>query len=130
MAIRMLSFVLVALLVAVTYSQDARSSSVVASVYGSELAGSPTACTGERFDPSGFTAASKTLPCGTQLRVCYERCTSLRISDRGPYIDGRDLDIAKGAADAIGLEGVGKVTISQTSEKPLTKLPDTGMPHE
>ena len=40
----------------------------------------------------------KPLPFGTKLRVCYERCTTVRINDRGPYIGYRELDLSYGAA--------------------------------
>jgi rare lipoprotein A len=61
---------------------------------------------GERFDKDGFTAASRTLPFGTRLLVTNpaNNCTVIvRINDRGPFIRGRHLDLAKGAADALGM---------------------------
>lgn len=67
---------------------------------------------GERFDGSGLTAASRTLPFGTRLRVTYQgRAVVVRINDRGPYIAGRFLDLSRAAAVAIGLThaGVGRV---------------------
>lgn len=87
---------------------------MVASYYGYELAGSPTA-SGETFDPEGYTAAHKTLPFGTQLQVSYGGNTvNVTVNDRGPYIDGRDLDLSQGAAEAIGLTGVGADTVQVT----------------
>ena len=78
----------------------------VASYYGFE-SGKKTA-NGERFNPLGMTAAHKTLPFGTMLRVTYQgRSVVVRVSDRGPFIKGRDLDLSLGAARAIGLTGVG-----------------------
>lgn len=70
---------------------------------------------GERFNPLGMTAAHRTLPFGTRLRVCRDNCVSVRINDRGPFIRGRDIDLSLGAARAIGLTGVGvgKVTIAK-----------------
>ena len=50
------------------------------------------------------TAAHKTLPFGTRLRVCYQGCTNVRINDRGPYIGARELDLSYGAASSIGLD--------------------------
>jgi len=61
---------------------------------------------GERFDKDGFTAASRTLAFGTRLLVTNpaNNCSVIvRINDRGPYIRGRHLDLAKGAADALGM---------------------------
>nr|WP_244532225.1 septal ring lytic transglycosylase RlpA family protein [Methylocapsa palsarum] len=79
---------------------------ILASYYSS---GSRTAC-GEAFDPQGFTAASRTLPFGTRLHVTNPatgRSVIVRINDRGPYVRGRGLDLAKGAAAAIGMIGQG-----------------------
>jgi rare lipoprotein A len=84
-----------------------------ASWYGPGFEGATTA-NGEVFDPSGFTAAHKTLPFGTTLEVCYEGCVNVRINDRGPFIAGRDLDLAQGAADAIGLTAVGHAAVNVT----------------
>lgn len=80
---------------------------MVASYYGSE-SGNRTA-NGERFNPSGMTAAHRTLPFGTRLRVCYRgACVVVRISDRGPAKwTGRQLDLSKGAARTIGMLRVG-----------------------
>lgn len=81
--------------------------SMVASYYGSE-SGSRTA-SGERFNPNGLTAAHRTLPFGTRLRVCYRgACVVVRVTDRGPARwTHRSLDLSKGAARAIGMLHVG-----------------------
>ena len=96
--------------------QYAGGQTMVASYYGYELAGSPTA-SGEPFDPYGYTAASLTYPLGTYLSVCYRECITVRVNDRGPYAAGRDLDLSLGAADAIGLRwaGVDAVTVEVVS---------------
>ncbi len=61
----------------------------LASYYGAELAGQPTA-SGEPFDPYGFTAAHRTLPLGTELVVSYGgRSVEVTVNDRGPYVGGR-----------------------------------------
>ncbi|NDB86972.1 MAG: septal ring lytic transglycosylase RlpA family protein [Alphaproteobacteria bacterium] len=58
---------------------------------------------GEKFDPEGFTAAHKTLPFGTVLRLTHEsKVLIVRINDRGPYIQGRHLDLTVGAARKLG----------------------------
>lgn len=88
----------------------AQAESVVASYYGAELAGNPTA-SGEPFDPSAMTAAHPSLPFGTQLEVCYQGCATVTVNDRGPFVGGRGLDLSQGAADAIGLTGAGVATI-------------------
>jgi rare lipoprotein A (peptidoglycan hydrolase) len=96
-----------------TSQTDNSGTTVLASYYGYELAGSPTA-SGEPFDPEGLTAAHKTLPLGTALEVCYAgSCVEVLVNDRGPYIPGRELDLSQGAAEAIGFDavGVGYVTM-------------------
>jgi len=82
----------------------------VASFYGNE-SGSKTA-SGQRFNQSAMTAAHRTLPFGTKLKVTHgERSVVVTINDRGPFIRGRVLDLSTGAARAIGLTsaGVGRV---------------------
>lgn len=86
---------------------------LTASWYGPGFHGRRTA-SGEIYDQTGFTAAHKSLPFGTRLRVCFNKCTEVTINDRGPFISGRDLDLSFGAADAIGLinPGVNKVNVT------------------
>lgn len=77
-----------------------------ASYYGSE-SGNRTA-SGQRFNQNAMTAAHRTLPFGTRLRVTHAgRSVVVTINDRGPFIRGRVLDLSKGAARAIGLTGRG-----------------------
>jgi len=70
---------------------------------------------GERFNKWGLTAAHRTLPFGTLLNVCFTRCVVVRVNDRGParWLR-RDIDLSRGAAEAIGLiaKGVGRVDVS------------------
>tara|TARA_E500000178_G_C16772767_1_gene639957 strand:- start:463 stop:804 length:342 start_codon:yes stop_codon:yes gene_type:complete len=86
---------------------------MLASWYGPGFHGRLTA-NGERYDMHGITAAHKTLPFGTKLRVCYEGCVDVRINDRGPYIGERQLDLSYGAAKAIGLIKPGVASIEVT----------------
>lgn len=86
----------------------ARSFSGMASYYGSE-SGSRTA-SGARYNPNGLTAAHRTLPFGTQVRVTEPRSgrsVIVTINDRGPFIRGRVLDLSVAAARAIGISGRG-----------------------
>ena len=87
---------------------------MVASYYGGRHHGRLTA-NGERFNQHGMTAAHKTLPFGTRLRVCLQGCVVVRVNDRGPYIRGRSLDLSSGAAREIGLtaRGVGRVEVER-----------------
>ena len=86
---------------------------MLASWYGPGFHGRTTA-NGERYDMYGLTAAHKTLPFGTKLRVCYNSCVDVRVNDRGPFIGARELDLSKGAADAIGLTGPGVANVEVT----------------
>ena len=82
----------------------------VASWYGTE-SGSRTA-NGERFTGESYTAAHRTFPFGTKLKVTYQgKSVVVRVNDRGPGIKSRQLDLAHAAARKIGLTkvGVGKV---------------------
>jgi rare lipoprotein A len=77
-----------------------------ASYYGSE-SGSRTA-SGQRFNQNAMTAAHRSLPFGTKLRVTHRgQSVVVTVNDRGPFIKGRVLDLSTGAARAIGLTGAG-----------------------
>ena len=83
-----------------------RSFSGRASFYGNE-SGSKTA-SGQRFNQNAMTAAHRSLPFGTKLRVTHRgQSVVVTINDRGPFIKGRVLDLSTGAARAIGLTGAG-----------------------
>ncbi|MDC9825690.1 septal ring lytic transglycosylase RlpA family protein [Devosia sp. ZB163] len=85
-------------------------SRMVASHYGAE-SGSVTA-NGERFTGKGMTAAHKTLPFGTKLRVTYRgKSVVVRINDRGPFVRGRHLDLSTAAARHIGMTRAGVATV-------------------
>ena len=90
--------------------------SVITSWYGPGFHGNLTA-NGERFNQNSLTAAHRTLPFGTRLKVCFKRCAVVRVNDRGPYHGNRNLDLSKGAADRIGLtnSGVGRVKVTRLS---------------
>lgn len=87
---------------------------VMTSWYGPGFHGRTTA-SGERFNQNALTAAHRTLPFGTKLRVCYKRCAVVRVNDRGPFVGNRELDISKGAARKIGLlrPGVGRIKVTR-----------------
>lgn len=81
----------------------------IASWYGPGFEGNPTA-SGQIFDPSLYTAASKELPLGSWLYVRHEgRGVVVLVNDRGPYVEGRILDLSAAAAQAIGITGLGWV---------------------
>ena len=92
------------------------SRTVTASRYSTGLAGNCTS-NGERYNPNGLTAASKSLPMGSTVKVTNVKnghSVNVRINDRGPYVRGRSLDISSRAAHDIGLgnQGLAKVTIA------------------
>jgi rare lipoprotein A len=87
----------------------------IASWYGPRFQGKLTA-NGERFNTHELTAAHKTLPFGTRVRVKSQvngKEVIVRINDRGPFIPGRIIDLSHAAAQAIGLVGVKKVEIER-----------------
>ncbi|VFU07957.1 septal ring lytic transglycosylase RlpA family protein [Methylocella tundrae] len=91
-------------------AQIARAETCRASFYGPE-SGHQTA-NGERFRPMGLSAAHRTLPFGTRLRVSANgRSVILRINDRGPFVRGRCIDLSLGAARALGIAGVAIVRL-------------------
>lgn len=90
-----------------------------ASWYGRQFAGRPTA-SGERFNPAQMTAAHRSLPFGSKVRVTSQRTGQsivVRINDRGPFHGNRLIDLSEAAADAIGIKasGQGRVTLSLIS---------------
>jgi len=85
----------------------------MASFYG-EGAGSRTA-SGQRFNPSAMTAAHRTLPFGTKVRVTNKRngkSVVVTINDRGPFIRGRIIDLSTAAAGVIGMRSSGVAPVS------------------
>jgi rare lipoprotein A len=81
----------------------------MASFYGSELHGRKTA-SGERFNKNAMTAAHRTAPFGSRLKVtnlANGRSVYVRVNDRGPFVRGRIVDVSLGAARQIGFHGRG-----------------------
>ncbi len=65
---------------------------------------------GERFNPDGLTAAHRTLPFNTKVKVTYKgKSTVVRINDRGPFRKGYSIDLSRGAARKIGMLGSGTI---------------------
>lgn len=91
-----------------------------ASYYSDKLKGRPTA-SGEPYQPTEMTAAHKTLPFGTIVRVEREgRSIEVRINDRGPHVRGRIIDLSRRAAEALGIVrmGVADVVLRVVSMPP------------
>ena len=94
-----------------------RAPSGVASMYGTKgdgYSGGRTA-SGERVNSGALTAAHKTLPFGTMVRVTNTRNNQsvvVRINDRGPFVRGRVIDLTPAGARAIGMSGLAPVSLS------------------
>lgn len=93
-------------------TQSDQPTTVIASYYHH---GSRTA-SGETFRPDGLSAAHRTLPFGTMVRVTNlsnDRDVVVKINDRGPFIRGRSIDLSRGAARKIGMlsAGIARVTL-------------------
>jgi rare lipoprotein A len=98
-----------------------------ASFYGRELAGRRTA-SGEVFRPDGMTAAHRSLPFGSRVKVTNNsngKAVVVRITDRGPFVRGRIIDVSQGAARALGFVGQGtaRVTIERVGARAVTEAP-------
>jgi rare lipoprotein A (peptidoglycan hydrolase) len=84
---------------------------MLASYYGRTLEGH-TMANGQPFDADNYTAAHKSLPFGTELAVSYAgESVRVTVTDRGPYVPGRDLDLSLAAAQKIGITGTGEVPV-------------------
>ncbi len=98
----------------------------IASWYGPGFQGR-RAADGSRYDMYEMTAAHKSLPFGTIVHVRNEKngkTVVVRITDRGPYIDGRIIDLSKAAADVIGMPGITPVTVELMERNPNFKIPE------
>jgi rare lipoprotein A len=85
-----------------------------ASWYGPRFHGRRTA-SGERYDQHAMTAAHKTLPFGTLVRVrslVTGKEVDVRVTDRGPFVRGRIIDVSRAAAEALGMMGLGVKQVS------------------
>lgn len=90
-----------------------------ASWYGKEFSGRRTA-SGEAFNPSEYTAAHRSLPFGSRVRVTHNRTGKsvvVRINDRGPFSHGRLIDLSQAAASELGIvrAGSGEVSLALLS---------------
>ena len=99
-----------------------------ASIYADMFEGRETA-SGETFRQNGLTAASRSLPLGSRIRVTNPdtgRTVRLEVTDRGPYVDGRILDLSRAAADRLGIdmkEGLATVHIeAHPADQPTAAL--------
>ena len=96
-----------------------------ASFYAKHLTGQKTA-SGERYDPKALTAAHRTLPLGTQVRVVNpknDRSVVVTVNDRGPLPKNRVIDLSGAAADELGMRkaGVTKVETQVVGKAPPSR---------
>ena len=106
------SFLAACLLCVSPLAGTAQAESGVASVYA--YAGGKTA-SGERANPHALTAAHRTLPFGTMVKVTNKRngqTVLVRINDRGPFVRGRIIDLTPAAARTLGFGGLTPVILS------------------
>lgn len=86
----------------------------VASWYGEWFRGRTTSC-GELYDPDALTAAHRSLPCGTKLRVEHGgRSVEVEVNDRGPYVRGRHIDLSRAAFARLAPLGEGLLDVRAT----------------
>jgi rare lipoprotein A len=96
--------------------QVAAGNTGVASFYGGRFHGRLTA-SGVRFNQNALTAAHRSLPFGTRVRVTHlgnGRSVDVHINDRGPYVGGRIIDLSQGAAGVLGMHGQGVAHVKVT----------------
>jgi rare lipoprotein A len=103
-----------AMALAMTHSHaQSRTHAGIASVYSTE-SGNRTA-SGQRLNPGALTAAHRSLPFGTKVRVTNKnngRSVVVTINDRGPFVRGRVIDVTPAAAHALGFSGLTQVTLN------------------
>jgi len=90
----------------------------MASFYSDDYSGQTA--NGDQYDPTQFTAAHPTLPFGTLLRIsdpCNDRAVTVVINDRGPFVDGRVLDLSKAAAEALGMVDRGTLLVTAVVQR-------------
>jgi rare lipoprotein A len=101
---------------------------VRASWYGCSFQGKPTA-DGGTFNPRSFTAAHRTIELGSKVKVTElrsGRSVVVEITDRGPYLPGRDIDLSYAAAHALGIvrSGIARVRVELlNNEEPVSAAP-------
>lgn len=99
-------------------SLQAKTLTGMASWYGKQHHGRKTA-SGVKFNMNGLTSAHKTMPFGTMIQVTNLSnglSVIVKVTDRGPFIKGRILDLSKKAAETIKMDGVAKVKIKIIKE--------------
>jgi rare lipoprotein A len=102
----------------------------IASWYGNPFHGR-RAASGEVFNMYDMTAAHRTLPFGTQVKVHdleNGRDVTVRINDRGPFVEGRIIDLSYAAAQAMGMNGIARVRLEILGMSPEPGAPPSAVP--
>lgn len=81
----------------------------LASWYDADALGGVLGCPGMKT--TGLFVAHKTLPCGTRVRVCFRRCATATVKDRGPYSGAREFDLDRSVRDAVRFDGVATIRV-------------------
>ena len=105
----------------VAVAQSARQFTGVAAYYSTDCSG--RTARGDRYDPTKFTAAHRSLPFGTRLRVTdprSKRSVVVVVNDRGPFSKGRVLDLSLAAAKALNMTGRGLLNVTAVVEPGTT----------
>jgi len=101
----------------VAFAQASRQFTGIAAFYSTDYSG--RTARGERYDPKKFTAAHRSLPFGTRLRVTdpkSRRSVVVVVNDRGPFTKGRVLDLSLAAAQALRMTGRGLMRVTAAVE--------------
>ena len=101
--------------IVLAFSSIANAQTGIASVYAYK---SEPAANGERVSPRALTAAHRTLPFGTRVRVINKkngRSVVVRINDRGPFVRGRIIDLTPAGARALGFSGLAPVVLEKVN---------------
>jgi len=105
----------------VAVAQSARQFTGVAAYYSTDYSG--RTARGDQYDPKKFTAAHRSLPFGTRLRVTdpgSQRSVVVVVNDRGPFSNGRVLDLSLAAAKALHMTGRGLLKVNAIVEPGVT----------
>jgi rare lipoprotein A len=105
----------------IAIAQSARQFTGIAAYYSTDYSG--RTARGDRYDPAKFTAAHRSLPFGTRLRVTdprSKRSVVVVVNDRGPFTKGRVLDLSLAAAKALNMTGRGLLNVTAAVEPGTT----------
>lgn len=110
----------------IAVAQSPRQFTGIAAYYSTDYSG--RTAHGDRYDPTKFTAAHRSLPFGTRLRVTdprSKRSVVVVVNDRGPFSKGRVLDLSLAAAKALNMTGRGLLTVTAVEEPGTTTFTTT-----